>query len=176
MNIRRMGATALVALLLPVAAHAQSPADAKQEFLAQFNTSMEKFIALAEAMPADKFTWAPGAGVMPVGHVYAHVVHYNYAYPSQNMGVAAPAGLDLGKIEDIRDKANVVRMLRESRTYVQNAVNAMTPADLAKVTDLYGRKVPEWSVLLQLVSHMNEHLGQSIAYARLNGIVPPWSR
>jgi len=81
-----------------------------------------------------------------------------------------------GTIENVRDKANVVRMLRESRTYVQNAVNAMTPADLAKTTELYGRQVPKWSVLLQLVSHMNEHLGQSIAYARMNGIAPPWSQ
>jgi uncharacterized damage-inducible protein DinB len=174
--IRRACRTALFALALPLAASAQSPADAKQEFLAQFNTSMDKFIALAEAMPAEKFTWSPGTGVMPVGHVYAHVVRYNYGYPSENMGVAAPAGVNLGTIESVRDKANVVRMLRESRTYVQNAVAKMTPADLAKQTELYGRRVPQWSVLLQLVSHMNEHLGQSIAYARMNGIVPPWSR
>jgi len=174
--MRRLLLPALLLFLLPAAVTAQSPADAKQEFLMQFNSSMDKFIALAEAMPAEKFTWSPGAGVMPVGHVYAHVVHYNYAYPSQNMGVRAPAGVVLDDIESVRDKANVVRMLRESRDYVRGAVNAMTPADLAKMTDLYGRQVPQWSVLLQLVSHMNEHLGQSIAYARMNGIVPPWSR
>ncbi|HUF50813.1 MAG TPA: DinB family protein [Longimicrobiales bacterium] len=168
--------TVLLAVGLPAALGAQSPADAKQEFMTQFNTSMEKFIALAEAMPADKFTWSPGAGVMPVGHVYAHVARYNYGYPSQNMGVAAPAGIDLNNLENVRDKDSVLRMLRESRAYVQAAVNAMAPADLASMTRLYGRDVPRWSVLLQLVSHMNEHLGQSIAYARMNGIVPPWSR
>src|SRR5687768_11090944 len=135
MITRRACMTALFALALPGAATAQSPADAKQEFLAQFNTSMEKFIALAEAMPAEKFTWAPGAGVMPVGHVYAHVVHYNYAYPSQNMGVALPAGIDLDKMESVRDKAGVLKLLRDSRTYVQTAVAAMTPADLAKTTE-----------------------------------------
>src|SRR5687768_12706370 len=123
MMMRKTIAAALFMLALPAALSAQTPADSKQEFLMQFNASMEKFIALAEAMPADKFTWAPGAGVMPVGHVYAHVAHYNYAYPSQNMGVTAPAGVNLGTIESVRDKANVVRMLRESGDYVRNAVS-----------------------------------------------------
>ena len=163
-------------LVVPATLAAQSPADGRQEFLAQFNTSMDKFIALAEAIPADKFGWSPGPGVMSVGHVYAHVAHYNYGYPSQNMGVAAPAGIVLDNIENVRDKAGVLKLLRESQAYVQNAVRDMNSADLAKTTRLYGRDVPQWSVLLQLVAHMNEHLGQSIAYARMNGIVPPWSR
>jgi uncharacterized damage-inducible protein DinB len=79
-------------------------------------------------------------------------------------------------MESVRDKDTIVRALEQSRTYVRDAVSAMTPADLARPTRLYGRDVQHWSVLLQLVAHMNEHLGQMIAYARMNGIVPPWSR
>ena len=166
----------LLAIALPVAGMAQSPADYKQEFMAQFETSMEKFIALAEAMPDDKFTWSPGPGVMQVGHVYMHVANYNYGYPSNNMGAAKPAGVDLAKIESVREKQAVLKALRESRAYVISAVAKMDAKQLASETTLYGRKVPQWSVLLQLVAHMNEHLGQSIAYARMNNIVPPWSR
>ena len=170
----RFAFTALV--LLPAALSAQTPADSKQEFMQQFEASMSKFIALAEAMPADKFTWSPGKGVMEVGHVYMHVANYNYGYPSNNMGAPKPVGVDLSTIENERDKAKVVAALKASREYVRANVAKMNAADLATMTNLYGRQVPKWSVLLQLVSHMNEHLGQSIAYARMNSIVPPWSR
>ena len=174
---RSLALLALVALSLPCTASAQAnPAAGKQEFLGQFQTSMSKFIALAEAIPADKYAWSPGEGVMTVAHVYAHVAHYNYGYPSQSMGVALPPGIGLDTLERVRDKAQVVAMLRSSAAFVTKAMAAKSDADLAAGTELYGRTVPQWSVLLQLVSHMNEHLGQSIAYARMNGIVPPWSR
>lgn len=159
------------------AAHAAGADDAmRTELLMHFDMSMRKFIALAEAMPEEKFTWSPGEGVMEVGHVFMHVAHYNYAYPSQNMGVAAPAGVDLGSMEAVRAKEQVVRALEQSQTYVRDAVSTMSSADLAHMTQLYGRDVQRYAVLVQLVAHMNEHLGQSIAYARMNGIVPPWSR
>jgi len=125
-----------LALLLPATAGAQNgntAAAVRDELLLQFEVSMQKFIALAEEMPADRFTWKPQKDAMEVGHVYAHVANYNYSYPSTAMGIAAPAALKLDTLERMRDKA-------------------------------------------QLVAHMNEHLGQSIAYARANEIVPPWSR
>jgi len=158
------------------AAAATLPPQTKAELLMQFEASAQKFEALAAAMPADKFTWSPGPGVMPVAQVYAHVAHYNYGYPSQNMGVAAPAGVGLDTLEKMTDKAQVVALLKSSAEYVRQAVRAMPDAQLAQPTQLYGRTVPQWSVLLQLVAHMNEHLGQSIAYARMNGVVPPWSQ
>jgi uncharacterized damage-inducible protein DinB len=154
---------------------AATPAGFRQEFLGQFNSSMSKFIALAEAMPADKFAWSPGPGVMSVAKVYAHVAHYNYRYPSQNMAVALPAGVGLDTLEAIATKAQVVALLRRSGDFVRTSVNQIPDAQLASQTRLYGRDVQRWAVLFQLLAHMNEHLGQSIAYARMNGIVPPWS-
>jgi uncharacterized damage-inducible protein DinB len=145
------------------------------EFLGQFNSSMSKFIALAEAMPAEKFSWSPGPGVMSVARVYAHVAHYNYRYPSQNMGVALPAGVRLDTLEGVAAKTQVLALLRQSGDFVRNAVKQMPDAQLAGQTRLYGRDVQRWAVLFQLLAHMNEHLGQSIAYARMNGVVPPWS-
>ena len=170
-------AAALALTVSPAAATAQTtPANARDELLMQFNNSASKFEALAAAMPAEKFTWSPGPGVMTVAHVYAHVARYNYAYLSQNMGAAAPRGIGLDTLERMTDKAQIVALLKSSAEYVRQGVRQMPEAQLGQSTQLYGRSVPQWSVLLQLVAHMNEHLGQSIAYARMNGVVPPWSR
>jgi uncharacterized damage-inducible protein DinB len=171
----------LCLLLLAVAAApatAQSaPAGFRDEFLRQFNNSMYKFIELAQAMPEDRFAWSPGEGVMPVARVYAHVARYNYYYPATALSVPAPGGQDAESVEQTTTaKADVVALLRASRDHVQQTVRGMTDEQLAAGTRLYDRDVPQWSVLLQLLAHMNEHLGQSIAYARMNGVVPPWSQ
>ena len=113
---------------------------------------------------------------MPVGQVFMHIARYNYLYPAENLGIAPPAGVDMEGMEEERDKAKVVEALKQSIVHARAAAEAMDEAALARPTRLYGRDVPSWSVLLQLLAHMNEHLGQSIAYARMNGIVPPWSR
>jgi uncharacterized damage-inducible protein DinB len=167
----------VLAAATPSLARAQAaPAGAREEILGHFEQSMQKFIQLAEAMPAAKYTWTPAPGVMPVAQVYAHVARYNYWYPSTSMGVAAPAGVGLDTLERMTDKAQIVALLRRSADYVRQRVRALPEAQMAQQTKLYGRSVQQWAVLLQLVSHMNEHLGQSIAYARSNGVVPPWSQ
>ena len=152
------------------------PAAFGEEILAHFQGSMDKVIALAEAMPAEAYTWAPAPGVMPVGQVYMHIARYNYMYPETSLGVPAPEGLDLASLEAERDKGRVLEVLRDSYDHVTQATAEMSGPDLATETTLYGRSVARWAVLLQLVAHMNEHLGQSIAYARMNDVVPPWSR
>ena len=156
---------------------AQAPPGFRDEFLGQFNASMNKFIQLAQAMPEDRFSWSPGEGVMTVARVYAHVARYNYLYPATSLSVPAPGGEDAEGVEQsVAAKAEVVDFLRRSREHVRQAVQGMTDEQLAAPTRLYDRDVPRWAVLLQLLAHMNEHLGQSIAYARMNGIVPPWSQ
>jgi uncharacterized damage-inducible protein DinB len=166
----------LAVLLTAASAGAQTPPGFRAEWLRQFNASAEKFIALAEAMPADRYTWSPGDGVMPVAQVYMHVSSYNYGYPADNLGIAAPAGVNREAMEDERQKEIVLEALRQSMAHVRALAEKLTDEQLTHPTELYGRQVPSWSVLLQLLAHMNEHLGQSIAYARMNGIVPPWSR
>ena len=137
---------------------------------------MRKVIALAEAMPADRYTWSPDGEAMPVGQVYAHIARYNYYYPSTALRAALPTGIKLDTLEALRDKAAIVRLLRSSADYARSTMSALTDKQLGEATRLYGRTVPGWAVMLQLVAHMNEHLGQSIAYARSNNVVPPWSR
>jgi uncharacterized damage-inducible protein DinB len=172
----------LFPLLIVAFTAVQAPAQAtppgfRDEFLRQFNNSMIKFIELAQAMPEDRFSWSPGEGVMPVARVYAHVARYNYYYPATSLAVPAPGGEDAEGVEQtVAAKTDVVEFLRRSREHVRQTVQGMTDEQLAAPTQLYGRNVPTWSVLLQLLAHMNEHLGQSIAYARMNGIVPPWSQ
>jgi uncharacterized damage-inducible protein DinB len=148
----------------------------RAEMLMHFNSSISKVIALAEAMPQEKYDWRPEKDAMPVGQVYGHIARYNYSYPETALGVTTPTGLKLDTLEAMRDKAQLVQLLKRSAEHVRRTITDMPAAQLEQSTRLYGRTVPQWAVLMQLVAHMNEHLGQSIAYARSTGVVPPWSR
>ena len=175
----RPGPAVLPLLLLALAAplRAQSaPPGFREEFLGHFDESARKLVALARAMPDSSYSWSPGEGVMPVGRVYAHVARYNYQYPQTGLGIPAPAGVDVENLESVTGKARVVELLERSVEHVRTSVAQMPAGSLERPTKLYGRDVAQWAVLFQLIAHMNEHLGQSIAYARSNGVVPPWSR
>lgn len=171
--------TALAAILLvttaPIAA--QSPAtDYRDEFLRHFAQSSQKVVSLSEAIPADKYAWSPGPGVMTIAHVYAHIAHYNFLYLTENLGMHAPHGVDWENLETLTDKDQIREALQHSVRHVRMMVEGMSEEDLTAQTELYGRQVPGWAVLFQLLAHMNEHVGQSVSYARMNGITPPWSR
>lgn len=178
-----MHATALSVLgfaflaLAPAPAHAQDTPDFRAEFQGQFETTAQKLVALSEAMPAESYAWSPMEGVMTVASVYRHITRYNYMYPHLYLGVEPPKGVDYQTLEEgSADKEEVARILVESMDHVRAVVDGMSDADLDAPAELYGRQVASWAVLLQLLTHMNEHLGQAIAYARMNRVVPPWSR
>ena len=160
----------------PGSVRAQEPAEAQDEMMRQFSNSMRKMVALANAMPPESYTWSPGEGVMEVGQVYMHIARYNYLYATQNLHQPLPQGIEMDQMESVRDKGEVVAALERSRDWVLETIGSMSAQDLEAETELYGRTVKGWAVLVQLVAHMNEHVGQSIAYARMNGVVPPWSR
>ena len=160
----------------PATATAQTATDFRDEFLAHFQSSAGRMAQLSEAMPESTYTWSPGEGVMSVARVYMHIARYNYLYLDGSLGIPAPDGVDWENFESITDRAVVLETLRVSFEHVRQHAAAMTEDDLMRPSTLYGRSVPGWAVLFQLLSHMNEHVGQSIAYARMNGIVPPWSR
>lgn len=152
------------------------PAAYRDEFLRHFEASSRKMEALSDAMPADLYGWSPGDGVMSVARVYAHIARYNYLYLSENLGIPAPPDVDWRGLESLTDRAAVRPALLASIEHVRRAVAELDDGDLARTVTLYGREVPAWAVLFQLVAHMNEHVGQAIAYARMNDVVPPWSR
>lgn len=92
------------------------------------------------------------------------------------MGIPTPADINRDTLERVSDKSQVLLILRRSADHVRQTVRRMPEAQLARPTTLYDRRVPQWAVLLQLLAHMDDHLGQSIAYARVSGVVPPWSQ
>jgi uncharacterized damage-inducible protein DinB len=159
------------------AAAQSSPPDFLEEFSGQFEASARKLVMLAEVMPGHAYEWRPMEGVASVASVYMHIARYNYYYPEIALGVTSPMGSkEYDRWEDeVSDKSRVVEILTASMDHVREAAAAMSQADLEEQTRLYGRDVGQWAVLLQLVTHMNEHLGQSIAYARMNQVPPPWS-
>ena len=178
-NARTVLAVATLLTILGPASVARAqaaPPDFRGEFLLQFDESMGKVIALAEAVPAERYTRPAVPSAMPLGRIFAHIASYNFGYPARAMGIAAPAGIGLDTLERMTDKAQVVALLRRSAEHVRQSVRRMPEAQLGEMTTLYGRRVPQWSVLFQLLAHMNDHMGQSIAYARASGTVPPWSQ
>jgi uncharacterized damage-inducible protein DinB len=148
----------------------------RDEMLGQFNNSSFKMDALSKAVPAELYSWAPGEGLMTIAEVYAHIARYNFMYLNDNLGIPAPEGIDWQNLEALTDKQKIVDALELSIAHVKEKVAAMSEHDLNTTSQLYGREVAGWSVLVQLVAHMNEHVGQSVAYARMNGVTPPWSR
>ena len=148
---------------------------ARAEIVAQIKAGQEKLAALAEAMPADKYGWRPGTGVRSVGEVFLHVAGGNY-FLSTFFGGKPPAGLDIRNLEkDGGDKAKAIEGMKKSFEHVLAAINAVPDADLEKSVKLFGNDGTYREAMLIVATHVHEHLGQSIAYARMNGVVPPWS-
>lgn len=148
------------------------------DFKKQFNRHFDyasRVLSLAKAMPADKYSWRPGEGVASVEEVYTHIARYNFYYLQNSLGIPAPEDVDVDKIESITGKEDVVAILKRSIEHLKAAVKQMPESKLSESTKLYGRTVNGQAVLMQLITHMSEHVGQSIAYARVNGVVPPWS-
>lgn len=147
----------------------------KSEVMAEVMVQEDKFVRLAEAMPADKFNWRPASDVRSVGEVFLHVAAANYSLYKM-VGTPPPANVDLKNLEkSTTDKAKIVAILKDSFAHAKKAVAAVPEANLDKSLDWFGGKNTQRGILLFVVRHAAEHLGQSIAYARMNGIVPPWT-
>jgi len=151
------------------------PKGVRGEILGQFNEAAEKILQLIDAMPQEKFTWRPAEGVRSVSEVFMHVAGANYFFPT--IFGAKPSGeFKREMATTVTKKDEVKKMVMSSVKYVTEAVSSMSDADLDKEVNMFGTKTTGRGVCMSLVSHIHEHLGQSIAYARMNGVVPPWSR
>lgn len=131
---------------------------------------------LAQAIPANKYTWSPQAGVRSVAQVCAHIVSANYMFASK-LGAKIPEGVNLETLEtDLKTKDAIAAELKRSYDLVINAIKNTPDASLAnKVEFPFPGDFTSMSTILILLAHSNEHLGQLIAYARMNKITPPWS-
>ncbi len=153
---------------------AQQSNNFKDQFIQHFDYA-SRVLSLAEEMPAGKYSWRPEEGVFSVERVYAHIARYNFYYLENSLGIPAPDDVDVENIESITGKEKVVNILARSIEHVKNAIKEMPESKLSEQTEMYGRTVNGQAVLMQLITHKSEHVGQSIAYARMNDIVPPWS-
>ena len=142
-------------------------------FLSDWKDSEDKLVALAGAIPPEKYSWRPAKGVRSVSEVYMHVAETNY-FVGGPIGVKPPSGSN-NMEKTVIEKAKVVEALRASFAQIRQAVMNLSDADLSKPTTAEGQQTTYEGLLFFLASHTHEHLGQLIAYARSNGIVPPWS-
>ena len=151
----------------------------RADMLHRFGEDAEKALSLAEATPQEKFTWRPAEGVRSVSEVYMHITGANMFFPTF-IGGKMPEGMDFAKARKLEKettaKKDVINYLKESIKGIQDLVANMEDSDLDKEADLFGTKTTYRGVLLLLCGHLSEHLGQSIAYARMNDVTPPWSQ
>lgn len=169
--------TGAVLILISLAAQASAqklPEGIWQGFEGEWKHVTSQLIALAEATPAEKFAWRPAAGVRSTSEVYMHIALANF-YLLSYTGPKMPAELKLDSEKTIMSKAEVINWLKRSLEAVRVAHAAVTPADLQRKVHIYDRDATVDGMYLRIIIHANEHMGQLIAYARMTGVVPPWS-
>jgi uncharacterized damage-inducible protein DinB len=135
----------------------------------------QQLIALAEATPADKFSWRPAPGVRSTSEVYMHIVMANF-YLLSVTGPKMPADLKEGMDKTVTSKPEVIQWLKRSLDAVKEAHLAETAKDLERKVHIVDRDATVDGIYLRIIVHANEHMGQLVAYARMNGVVPPWAK
>lgn len=162
---------------------AEAPAAAERtvrdDFLSVFNASEAKIQALAGAFSDEQYAWRPAEGVRSVGEAFQHIAAATYLLGGV-LGVAAPEGMPTSpaqfeEFEQASSKAEVQASLEKAFAHAHHIIASVTPAQLAQEVDFFGNTINGRTVVLILADHNAEHLGQLIAYARSNGVVPPWS-
>jgi uncharacterized damage-inducible protein DinB len=171
-----LAAPAVLAAAEPAKPAASLPAGVRGEVLYHLKDAEKKLAALAEATPPEKFAWRPGDGVRSTGEVFEHVASGNY-FLASFWGGKPPAGVDAEGLEKRGgDKAKAIADLNTSFDYMYKQIVAMSDQDLDRQVDFFGHKTTVRMIVISTAVHAHEHLGQAIAYARMNGIVPPWSQ
>ena len=144
--------------------------------LARLATLEEKYVGLAETIPQGKYTWRPGEGVRSVSETFLHVASANYRLPRM-IGMPPPDGMDFeGYEKSTTDQAEIVAALKASFAHTRKALENVADGDLENAVKVFGRDSTNAGAMITFNGHLSEHLGQSIAYARVNGVVPPWNQ
>jgi uncharacterized damage-inducible protein DinB len=173
----RLGAL-LAMMLLSTAAtlRAENPLEGLwQGYDAEWQHTSSQLIALAEATPAEKFAWRPAPGVRSISEVYMHIVDANF-YLLSITGPKMPDDLKENMDKTVTSKEDVIRWLKRSLEAVKQAHLKETPQDLTRRVHIEDRdSTVDW-MYLRIIIHANEHMGQLVAYARMTGVVPPWSK
>jgi uncharacterized damage-inducible protein DinB len=149
--------------------------DMKAQALLDLQGVNKKCVDLVEALPSAKLTWRPSPDTRSFAEVFLHVAGERYAILSM-MGANPPAGFKAREFEkSTTEKDRIVEDLNQSWDFANKTISSMSNADFAKLLPKLGPQANEGDVVYILVADAHEHLGQLIAYARQNGIVPPWA-
>jgi len=136
--------------------------------------NQDQVIQLAEAFSEDQYDWRPMEGVNSVGEALTHIAGANY-YLAMKMGFPPPEDVDMMKIGQITGKENIIAAVKKSNEFVLDKVTKVESGKFADEVDFGFAKMNMLGGLLAMMEHNGEHKGQLIAYARSNGVVPPWS-
>jgi uncharacterized damage-inducible protein DinB len=182
LNVRKALATVAFLAMSAVPAHAQQGA-LVPDLMGDVADLQKKLVSLANAIPADKYTWRPMEGVRSVGEVFLHVAGDNYLMPA-SVGYAAPAAT--GVTTDYKtaqayeqrklDRAATIAELEQSFAHLNKWMAAQKDANMTAKSKVFGMDMTTQQVLVMATTHLHEHLGQMIAYARMNKVTPPWSQ
>lgn len=176
---RMMVAAALMALPSLGAGQGASSANAtgvKKDVLMQIEDAEKKLVGLANAIPPAKFGWRPAPGVRSFSEVLIHVAMENLEIPPMAGAAASTTKAAADAEKTVTDKAAVVALLTKSFAYAKQSVMAAPDAQMDANASYFGTNMSKRGILIALAIHGHEHLGQLIAYARMNAIVPPWSQ
>ena len=134
-----------------------------------------QLVALAEAIPAEKFAWRPAPGVRSTSEVFMHAALSNF-YLLSITGPKMPDDLKSSDMEKtVTAKPEVISWLKRSLDAVKTARVGLKAADFERKVKFMNRDATVEGIYLRIIVHANEHMGQLVAYARMNGITPPWS-
>ena len=169
---------ALLVLLLitarPVFAQT-APEGIWQGYDGEWKHVTKQLIDLAEATPQDKFSWRPAPGARSTSEVYMHIADANF-YLLSVTGPKMPADLKEEMEKSVTSKADVINWLKRSLDAVKQAHASVTPKDLERKVHIFDRDATVDGMYLRIIVHANEHMGQLVAYARMTGVTPPWSK
>jgi uncharacterized damage-inducible protein DinB len=146
-----------------------------QGYDAEWGHVSRQLLALAQTVPAEKYAWRPAPGVRSTSEVFMHIAIANF-YLLSLTGPKMPAELSSIAMEKtVTAKPDVIGWLERSLDAVKTAHLNLKPGDLQRKVKVQGVDATVDGMYLRIIVHANEHMGQLIAYARVNGIVPPWS-
>jgi uncharacterized damage-inducible protein DinB len=156
---------------------AKSAAHLRGAYLADLDTVHRKIVALANAIPAEKYSWRPGPGVRSIAEVLTHVAGEWYFYAPSSMAAHPPAGFtraSMSKLDSVTTKPEVLRELDKSWAHCKAAISGVDPSKLTAPYEPWKQNMDEAAFVMS--GDLHEHLGQLIAYARSVGVKPPWSK
>lgn len=166
--------TILAMLLITVITYAQDNL-AQATIKGVLTGNQGQVVQLAEAFSEDQYDWRPSEGVSSVGEALLHVAGANY-FLAMKMGFPPPDDIDMMAIGKITGKDNIIAALKKSNEFVLSKIMMVENDDLSTEVDFGFAKMNKMGGLLAMMEHNGEHKGQLIAYARSNGVVPPWSK